>query len=60
MADSTEYYVVKQSALPEVLLKVVEAKRLVESKRAMSTCVNLEPEEAVALQKILNKMLGNI
>ena len=36
MADSTEYYVVKQRALPEVLLKVVEAKRLVESRRAMS------------------------
>ena len=36
MAESTEYYVVKQRALPEVLLKVVEAKRLVESKRAMS------------------------
>ena len=36
MADSTEYYVVKQRALPEVLLKVVEAKRLVESKRVMS------------------------
>lgn len=28
--------------------------------RQMSTCINLEPEEAVALQKILNKMLGNI
>lgn len=36
MADSTEYYVVKQRALPEVLLKVVEAKRLVETQRAMS------------------------
>ena len=36
MADSTKYYVVKQRALPEVLLKVVEAKRLVETKRAMS------------------------
>ncbi len=36
MADSTEYYVVKQRALPEVLLKVVEAKRLVETKKAMS------------------------
>ena len=36
MADSTEYYVVKQRALPEVLLKVVEAIRLVETKRAMS------------------------
>ena len=28
--------------------------------RQMSTCVNLEPEEAVALQRILNKLLGNI
>lgn len=36
MTDSTEYYVVKERALPEVLLKVVEAKRLVESKRNMS------------------------
>ena len=36
MADSTEYYVVKQRALPDVLLKVVEAKRLVETKHAMS------------------------
>jgi len=36
MADSTEYYVVKQRALPEVLLKVVEAKRLVETKKAVS------------------------
>lgn len=36
MTESTEYYVVKQRALPEVLLKVVEAKRLVESKRVMS------------------------
>jgi len=36
IVDSTEYYVVKQRALPEVLLKVVEAKRLVESKKSMS------------------------
>ena len=32
MADS-KYYVVKQKAVPEVLLKVVEAKRLLESER---------------------------
>ena len=32
MADS-RYYVVKQKAVPEVLLKVVEAKRLLESER---------------------------
>lgn len=33
MADSTKYYVVKQKALPEVLLKVVEAKKLLESEK---------------------------
>lgn len=31
MAQSTEYYVVKKKALPEVLLSVVEAKRLLET-----------------------------
>lgn len=30
MQESTGYYVVKQRALPEVLLKVVEAKRLID------------------------------
>ncbi len=34
--ESTGYFVVKQKALPEVLLKVVEAKRLVESGKALS------------------------
>ena len=33
MGDS-KYYVVKQKAVPEVLLKVVEAKRLLESEKA--------------------------
>ena len=32
MPDSSKYYVVKQKALPEVLLKVAEANRLLESK----------------------------
>lgn len=36
MREKTGYYVVKQKAVPEVLLKVVEAKRLVESGRALS------------------------
>ncbi|MCQ2524354.1 MAG: ACT domain-containing protein [Lachnospiraceae bacterium] len=31
MSQSTEYYVVKKKALPEVLLSVVEAKRLLET-----------------------------
>ena len=30
------YFVVKQRALPEVLLKVVEAKRLIESDKVIS------------------------
>ena len=31
-----EYYIVKKKALPEVLLKVVEAKRLIDSERVMT------------------------
>ena len=34
--ESTGYYVVRRTAVPEVLLKVVEAKRLVESGRVAS------------------------
>ena len=34
MSQSTKYYVVKQKAIPEVLLRVVEAKRLLESEKA--------------------------
>ncbi len=36
MNHTTEYYVVRQKALPEVLLKVVEAKRLVETGKVPS------------------------
>lgn len=36
MQEATGYYVVKQKAVPEVLLKVVEAKRLVESGKVLS------------------------
>ena len=32
--DKTKYFVVKKKALPEVLIKVVEAKRLLASERA--------------------------
>lgn len=32
----TKYFVVKQKAVPEVLLKVVEAKRLLESEKALT------------------------
>ena len=36
MQESTGYFVVKQKAVPEVLLRVVEAKRLLESGKAFS------------------------
>lgn len=34
--DNGKYYVLKKKAVPEVLLKVVEAKRLLESEKAIS------------------------
>ena len=34
--EQTKYFVLKQKAVPEVLLKVVQAKRLIESERAMT------------------------
>lgn len=36
MGETTKYYVVKQKAIPEVLLKVVEAKRLLESEKVLT------------------------
>lgn len=36
MGEATGYFVVKQKAVPEVLLKVVEAKRLLESEKVMT------------------------
>ncbi|WP_105618212.1 ACT domain-containing protein [Vallitalea okinawensis] len=36
MTDKTKYYIVEYSALPEVFLKVVEAKKLIESQQALT------------------------
>ena len=36
MSEKSKYFVVKQKAVPEVLLKVVEAKRLLESSKAIT------------------------
>ena len=36
MADTEKFYVVKQKALPEILLKVVEAKRLLDSEKVLT------------------------
>ena len=34
MAENVSYYVLREKAVPEVLLKVVEAKRLIDSGKA--------------------------
>lgn len=36
MSDLNEYYVVKKKALPDVLLNVVEAKKLLETKKVLN------------------------
>lgn len=36
MEEQTKYFVLKQKAVPEVLQKVVEAKRLIDSERALT------------------------
>lgn len=36
MEETTKYFVLKQKAVPEVLLKVVEAKKLIEAERALT------------------------
>lgn len=36
MVETAKYFVVKQKAVPEVLLKVVEAKRLLESEKVLT------------------------
>ncbi len=36
MTENAKFYVVKQKAVPEVLLKVVEAKRLLESEKVVT------------------------
>ena len=46
--DNTKYYVVKKKAVPEVLLKVVEAKKLLESERVITV---QEATEAVGISR---------
>ncbi len=48
MSDKTCYYVLKEKAVPEVLLKVIEAKRLIESGKAPSV---QEATEAVGISR---------
>ena len=51
MDKSGKYYIVKERALPEVLLKVVEAKRLIDSEKAMTV------QEAAEVLFISTKMI---
>jgi len=48
MKQNGKYFIVKQKALPEVLLKVVEVKRLLESKSRMTI---QEATEAVGISR---------
>ena len=48
MAEKTKYFVLKQKAVPEVLLKVVDAKRLIDSGKAASV---QDATEAVGISR---------
>jgi chorismate mutase len=48
MTDKTSYFVLKERAVPEVLLKVVEAKRLIDSGKALSV---QEAADAVGISR---------
>lgn len=48
MKDESKYFVLKQKAVPEVLLKVVEAKRLLDSGKVMTV---QEAAEAVGISR---------
>ena len=48
MSDKTSYYVLKEKAVPEVLLKVIEAKRLIESGKMPSV---QDATEAVGISR---------
>ena len=50
MEDKSKYFVVKQKAVPEVLLKVVEAKKLLETVRAITV---QEAQKARDIQLII-------
>ncbi len=48
MGDGSQYYVVKEKAVPEVLMKVVEAKRLLDTGRARTV---QEAADAVGISR---------
>ena len=52
MSVDNKYYLIKQRAVPEVLLKVIEAKRLLESGASMTI---QEATDGVHYAKILSR-----
>jgi len=48
MSDSTQYYIIRKKAVPEVLLKVVEAKKLLDTEKVMTV---QDAVEAVGLSR---------
>jgi chorismate mutase len=46
--EETNYYVIKKKAVPEVLLKVLEVQKLLDSKKAMSV---MEATEIVGISR---------
>ena len=48
MGETTTYFVVKEKAVPEVLLKVVEAKRLLETEKVLTV---QEATDAVGISR---------
>ena len=49
--DNTKYYVVKKKAVPEVLIKVVETKRLLATRRGMTI---QEATEEIGISEVLS------
>ena len=58
MDKSGKYYIVKERALPEVLLKVVEAKRLIDSEKAMTVQEASVPRVSAEVLFISTKMIS--
>lgn len=53
----TNYYVIKKKAVPEVLLKVLEVQKLLDSKRAVSVLEATEKVESVEVLIISIRMI---
>ena len=57
MAEKGKYYIVRERAVPEVLLKVVEAKRLLEIDKTLSVHEAAEQVESAEVLFINTRMI---